>query len=243
MIHRQDKVTELYILLPLSLRKQTYQRITLCVNWIHYLFFSQEEGAGEEVEGREAGREEEGENEKSEKGEEKGGGEEGKPSHIKNRSINRGLNGGLNSVHTWNENVFSGNVRASFRLLWAGLNFFLFIKICTWPQINQIYRNNGAINRAIEENVNKISCNVANILHLSKECFFSYSLEGKNGTRAAELSCPGTGTITSALRTCQLEKLNLLESYRIKKGSQWHIPHEVQEMCAGGIWFFSPCIY
>ena len=26
--------------------------------------------------------------------------EEGKPSHIKNQSINRGLNGGLNSVHT-----------------------------------------------------------------------------------------------------------------------------------------------
>lgn len=78
MIHRQDKVTELYILLPLSLRKQIYQRITLCVNWIHYLFFSQEEGGGEEVEGREAGREEEGENERNKEGEEKGGGGRGK---------------------------------------------------------------------------------------------------------------------------------------------------------------------
>lgn len=68
--------------------------------------------------------------------------------------------------------------------------------------------------------MNKISCNVANILHLSKECFLSYSLERKNGTRAAELSCPGTGNITSALRTCQLEKLNFGGSYRIKKGSQ-----------------------
>lgn len=84
-------------------------------------------------------------------------------------------------------------------------------------QRNKIYRNHGTINRAIEENVNKISWNVANILHLSKECFFSYPLERKNGTEAAELSCPGTGNITSTLITCQLEKFNLLKSYRYRE--------------------------
>ena len=162
-----------------------------------------------------------------------------------NQSINQGLNGGLNSAYTWSENFFSGTSDPwnSFRLLRASLNIVLFVKICTWPQINQIYRNHGAINRAIEENVKKISWNVANILHVSKECFFSYSLDRKNGTRAAELSGPGTGNITSTLRTCQLEELNLLESYRIKRVSQRHIPCEVQQMCAGGIWPFSPSIY
>lgn len=200
--------------------------MTLCINGIHCLLTSQEEEGEEgkkEKRSRWGGGGIEKKDGEEEKGEEEGGG--GKTLNRRPSNQSR-LNGGLNSVHTWSENFSSGtsDPLSSFRLLWASLNIVLFIKMCTWPPINQIYRNE-AINRPIEENVNEMSWNVANILHLSKECFFSYSLERKNGTGAAELSCPGTGNMTSTLSTCQLEKLNLLEFYRIERGSQRYIPH------------------
>jgi hypothetical protein len=55
---------------------------------------------------------------------------------------------------------------------------------------------------------------------MSKECFFNYPLERENGTRVAELSCPGTSNISSTLLTCHLKKFNILKSYRIERVNQ-----------------------
>lgn len=78
---------------------------------------------------------------------------------------------------------------------------------------------------------------------LVQKMFPKLSFGKENGARAAELSCLGTGNITSTLIPCQLEKFNLLEFYRIERVSQHHSPCKVQYMSTCRICSISPSVH